>query len=85
MTCSPVQHAAAVPQAAAATGHKTVEQLPVAAQALQLSTPAPESSSRDSSSISRSNATVMSTQTQQPDHVVSTSATILCGQEQTVR
>ena len=62
MTCSPVQHAAADPQSAAATFYKTVEQLPVAAQALQRSTPAPESLSRASNSISRSNATVMSTQ-----------------------
>ena len=44
MTSSPVQHAAGVPGAAAAPGAKTVAQLPVAAQALQPSTPAPEGS-----------------------------------------
>ncbi len=62
MTSSPVQHAAAVPGPAAATGDKTVEQLPVAAQALQPSTPAPESLSRASNGILASNATAMWTQ-----------------------
>ncbi len=65
MTSSSVQHAAAVPKAAAATGHKTVEQLPVAAHAgchaLQQPTPAPESLSRAGNGISRSNATAMCT------------------------
>jgi len=54
MTSSPVQHAAAVPGAAAATGDKTGEQLPVAAQALQPSMPAPASLSRASNGISNS-------------------------------
>ena len=61
MTSSPVQHAAAVVIAAAATGHNTVEQLPAAAQALQPSTPAPESLSRASNGILMSNATTMCT------------------------